>query len=120
LSGGVVTSTPYLDELFCLGLDRDGDLLLRAHPATVDGRKGAGVLVSRYALLNAETERTLFRWTLMRFSAAPFLDVARAAEWYPDAGVELRVSVASAMRFAFSFGKDLRTGRTAVFARNLR
>ena len=120
LSGGIVPSTPYFDEMFCLGLDRDGDLLLRAHPATVDGRKGAGVIVSRYALLNAESERTLFRWTLMRFSVAPFLDVARAGEWYQDAGAELRVSVASAMRFAFSFGKDMQTGKTAVFARNLR
>ena len=120
LSGGAVTSNPYLDESFCLGLDRDGDLLLRAHPATVDGRKGAGVIVSRYALLNAESERTLFRWTLMRFSLAPFLDLARTREWYQDTGVELRVSLASAMRFSFSFGKDLQTGKTAVFARNLR
>jgi len=24
------------------------------------------------------------------------------------------------MRFAFSFGKDMQTGKTAVFARNLR
>ena len=120
LSSGVVTATPYLDEMFSLGLDRDGDLLLRAHPATVDGRKGAGIIVSRYALLNAETERTLFRWTLMRVSVAPFLDLARAGDWYDDAGVELRVSLASAMRFSFSFGKDLRTGKTAMFARNLR
>jgi hypothetical protein len=120
LSSGIVTSSPYLDEMFCLGLDRDGDLLLRAHPATVDGRKGAGVIVSRFGLLNAETERTLFRWTLLRFAAVPFLDVARAGEWYDDAGVELRVSVASAMQFSLSFGKDLRTGKMTLFARNLR
>jgi hypothetical protein len=116
-AGSAPSGVPY-DELFLLGLDRDNDLKLRAHPSTTDGRKGASVMASRYMLLNAEVEKTLLHFTLLRVSAAPFIDVARTNDWFADGGVEVRFSVLSALGFSVSLGRDLRSGRTAWFARS--
>jgi len=116
VKAGIGSAATPFDELFNLGLDRDGDLRLRAHPATNDGRKGTALIGNRYLLLNAEVEKRLHDFTLLRFSAAPFVDAAKLDAWFVDAGVELRLSIASTVGFSVSFGKDLRSGRTAVFA----
>ena len=41
ISGGGIAGDVPFDELYMLGLERDNDLLLRAHIGTRDGRKGA-------------------------------------------------------------------------------
>ena len=40
ISGGGIAGDVPFDELYMLGLERDNDLLLRAHIGTRDGRKG--------------------------------------------------------------------------------
>jgi hypothetical protein len=114
-AGSASRQTPF-DELFELGIGRDSDLLLRGHSTTHQGRKGAGVLARRYALLNLESEKIVREFTLLRVSVAPFVDVARTARTFVDAGVELRLRLASLATFSISIGKDLRTGKTVVGA----
>src|ERR1041385_6391057 len=75
VSAGSATGETPFDELFALGIDRDSELNLRAHPAVRNGKKGAAVLASRYALLNAETEKTVHDFAIIRLGLAPFLDV---------------------------------------------
>jgi hypothetical protein len=116
-SGRSVGELPF-DELFILGLDRDGDHRLRAHPVTAGGRKGAGPMGKAYALLNYDAQKSLYDRALVGIQAGPFLDVARVSSdsrWLVDAGIQVRVSLMKALSVTVSVGKDLRNGRTAVF-----
>lgn len=108
------------DEMFALGLGRDEELPLRAHPATRDGRKGAAVIGRRYGLLNAQMSKRLFDVGWVGMSVVPFIDLARAHSVFVDAGAELRLSVASMATVSFSVGRDLRTGKTSAFFNTLR
>jgi hypothetical protein len=106
------------DELFILGLDRDSDLRLRAHPALQSGRKGAAPMGRGFVLFNSDVRKRLYSNGLIRFEAGPFVDSARIAsqrEVFVDAGVQLRVSVLSSLTLGLSFGRDLRAGRHAIF-----
>jgi hypothetical protein len=106
------------DELFLLGLDRDSDLRLRAHPSVVSGHKGSAPMARDYALLNSDFAKRLYDNGLFRLDGGPFLDTARIPsqrEWFVDAGVQLRISVLSTFNLGISFGRNLRTGGQAVF-----
>jgi tetratricopeptide (TPR) repeat protein len=113
-AGRVFGDSPF-DELFSIGLDRDTDLWMRAHPATLDGRKGAGLIGPRYFLWNSEVAKSVWSGPLIGVKLAPFADVARVRNWFVDAGVELRVSVASFLTVSLSAGRDMKTGRTVFF-----
>jgi hypothetical protein len=116
LRAGSATRRAPFDELFELGIGRDSDLLLRGHSTTRDGRKGAGVLDRRYVLLNVESEKIVRDFNLLRLSAAPFVDAARTTRTFVDAGIELRLRLASVATFSISIGRDLQTGKTVVGA----
>jgi hypothetical protein len=112
--GRIIGTVPF-DEQFSIGLDRDHDLRMRAHPGTRQGRKGVGIRADGYALMNSEVQKDVFRIGLLDVKAAPYLDVARTGAWFIDAGIEVRVSVASLLTVSFSSGRDLMGGRTAFF-----
>jgi len=106
------------DELFVLGLDRDSDLRLRAHPAMESGRKGAAPMARDYALLNYDFGKRVYSNGLFRLDAGPFVDTARISsqpQLLVDAGMQLRISVLGTVKLGLSFGRDLRSGRQAMF-----
>jgi hypothetical protein len=113
-AGRASAATP-VDELFILGLDRDSDLLLRAHSALSDGRRGAGPIGNRYFLLNAQTAKVLRDFGIARISAGPFVDVARMSQAFVDAGLLLNLSIGPTLKVSFSLGRDLRSGHTIGF-----
>jgi hypothetical protein len=115
IRAGRATLTTPVDELFVLGLDRDSDLLLRAHPSISDGRKGASPTGNRYVLVNGETDKVLHNFGFARLSAGPFIDVARMSTTYVDAGIIFRFSLGTSLSLSLSAGRDLRTGRTVGF-----
>ena len=111
------------DELFVLGLERDNDLWLRAHIGTRGGRKGSAPLGRDYFLSNWETDKELYRNGIIAFKLGPFVDTGKindsstalgSHEWLWDAGVQAKISVFG-VGVAVSYGKDLRTGRNAVY-----
>ena len=112
---GRVWGSPFVDELFSVGIDRDDDLGLRGHSTTRDGRKGAGPIGRRYVLWNSEISKTFLERSFFKASIVPFVDVARAGSVFVDTGAELRISIASLATFSVSVGRDLRAGRTLVF-----
>jgi hypothetical protein len=114
--GGAISGNAPLDEEFVVGLDRDSNLRLRAHPATIGGRLGAAPTGAQYFLVNTDIQKNLHQFALIRVALAPFLDVARVSQWYTDTGAELRLSVGSMFNFVISAGIDLRTDRIALFA----
>jgi hypothetical protein len=113
-TGSTSGQTPF-DDLFALGLDRDDDHRLRAHPATHDGKKGAAVIERSYVLLNTEVEKKVHDFMLVRFAIAPFLDIAKGQRTYVDAGLDFRIRIASLARVSFSVARDLRSGKTVWF-----
>ena len=116
-SGETFGQLPF-DGLFIVGLDRDSDLRLRAHPALRSGQKGAAPMGRGFVLLNSDISKRLYSNGLFRLEAGPFLDSARIAsqpQAFVDAGIQLKVSVLSGLTLGVSFGRDLRTGGHAVF-----
>lgn len=113
------------DELFMLGLERDNDLWLRAHIGTRDGRKGSAPLGANYFLSNWESDKELYRNGIVTLKLGPFLDTGKitgasdalgSSEWLVDTGAQAKFSVLG-VGVAFSYGKDLRTGRNAFYTR---
>ncbi len=113
------------DELFMLGLERDNDLWLRAHIGTRDGIKGSAPLGRSYFLGNWEVDKNLYNNGLLRLRLGPFVDTGKmfdttaalaTPKWLCDTGVQAKVSVLG-VGVAFSYGKDLRTGNNAFYAR---
>jgi len=106
------------DELFILGLDRDSDLRLRAHPALEYQRKGWAPMGRDFALFNGDFEKRVYSNGLFRVDAGPFVDTARISSqgrWLTDAGLQFRISLLGAVKLGVSFGRDLHTGRNAIF-----
>jgi tetratricopeptide (TPR) repeat protein len=106
------------DELFILGLDRDGSLRLRGHSAIQSGEKGAAPMGSAYGLLNTDFQKRLYGNALFRFDSGPLLDAARISSqtgWLVDAGIQLRVSILKAFTLNVSLARDLSAGRHALF-----
>jgi hypothetical protein len=124
--GDILGGIPF-DELFMLGLERDNDLLMRAHLGDRDGRKGSAPLGRRYFLSNWEMDKNLYGNGLIAAKLGPFLDTGHitggsnppgSQPWLWDAGIQAKIS-ALGVRFVLSYGTDLRTGKGVFYARAL-
>ena len=122
--GDIVGEIPF-DELFMLGLERDNDLLMRAHVGDRDGRKGSAPLGRKYFLSNWEMDKNLYSNGLITAKLGPFLDTGHitdganplgSQQWLWDTGVQTKLSVLG-VKFVLSYGRDLRTGKGAFYAR---
>ncbi len=111
------------DELFMLGIERDNDLMLRAHVGTRDGRKGSAPLGRNYFLSNWEIDKQLYDGGLFRVTLGPFLDTGKITDpdaalgsrkWLYDTGAQLKLHVFG-VGFAFVYGKDLRSGNNSFY-----
>ncbi len=114
-----------LDQLFQLGVERDNDLWLRGHSGLEAGRKGNAPLGRRYALLNSEFDKAIYRGAFFRVQAGPLLDMGAVADpsglfgsrmWLVDAGAAAKIRVLGAVTVTLSYGRDLRNGGGAFFA----
>jgi len=112
------------DELFMLGLERDNDLWLRAHIGTRAGIKGSAPLGRSYFLSNWEIDKDVYNNGLLGLKLGPFVDTGKmfdtttalaTPKWLCDTGAQAKISVLG-VGFAFSYGKDLRTGNDAFYA----
>lgn len=122
--GNVYGQIPF-DELFMLGLERDNDLLMRAHMGTRDGRKGSAPLGRKYFLSNWEMDKNLYSNGLITTKLGLFLDTGHitngsnplgSQQWLWDAGVQAKLS-ALGVKFVLSYGRDLRAGKGAFYVR---
>ena len=123
-AGDIVGEIPF-DELFMLGLERDNDLLMRAHIGDRDGRKGSAPLGRRYFLSNWEMDKNVYGNGLITAKLGPFLDTGHITDganplgsqlWLWDAGVQAKLSVLG-VKFVLSYGRDLRSGKGAFYVR---
>ncbi len=115
---GRAFGTPPFDELFVMGLDRDSNLLLRAHPTTSAGVENSQFAGRSFALANTDFQRVLRKSGLVRFSAGPFFDAGHgpiSRNWLLDTGVLLRVTALGVLTLDVSYGKSLTDGRQAFF-----
>ena len=69
---------PPFDEGFVIGLDRDSGLWLRAHSATVDGKKNAANISRSFVISNSDFQKTLVDTGWYRATAGPFLDMGKS------------------------------------------
>ncbi len=106
------------DELYLLGIERDSDLWLRAHPGTSGGKKGSGPLGRNFLLANYETDKTLYNAGLFAIKLGPFVDTGRTTgtKWMWDTGAQAKVRVPGGVTAVFIYGKDLRSGRNTFYA----
>jgi hypothetical protein len=111
------------DELYMLGLERDNDLLMRAHIGTRDGRKGSAPLGRTYFVSNWEIDKKIYDNGFFSVKLSPFLDTGKITDslpglgsqkWLWDTGVQAKFSVLG-VGFAFTYGKDLRSGNNAFY-----
>ncbi|HVJ04445.1 MAG TPA: tetratricopeptide repeat protein [Candidatus Saccharimonadales bacterium] len=124
--GDIVGTIPF-DELYMLGLERDNDLMMRAHIGTRDGRKGSAPLGRRYFVSNWEMDKNVYGNGLISVKLGPFVDTGNIAgqsslgsqRWLWDTGVQAKVSVLG-VKFALSYGRDVRAGKGAFYARATR
>lgn len=125
-AGRIFGQAPF-DELFILGLERDNDLPLRAHIGTRDGRKGSAPLGRQYFLENWELDKNLYTNGLVKLELGPFVDIGKIADpgtalgshkWLFDTGAQFKLRIFGT-GMVFSYGKDLRTGNNAFYARLL-
>ena len=124
LRAGQTFGDPPFDELFVLGVLGDTDLLMRAHIATRDGKKGSAPLGRNYFLSNWEATRNISPIALVKLKVGPFVDTGKMTDplsglgshqWLWDVGAQVKVQVFS-FRVTLSYGRDLRSGRNAVAA----
>jgi tetratricopeptide (TPR) repeat protein len=122
--GSILGTIPF-DELFMLGLERDNDLLMRAHVGTRDGRKGSAPLGRKYFLSNWEMDKNLYGNGLITAKLGPFLDTGHITnqfdplgtqKWLWDAGIQAKIS-ALGVKFVLSYGRDLRAGKGVFYVR---
>lgn len=119
---GRIFGHPPFDELYMLGLERDNDLWMRAHPGTANGRKGSAPLGSAYFLSNWEIDKALYGDGLFSIKLSPFIDVGRAGgnagfnnrNWLWDTGAQLKLR-ALGVGFTLIYGKDLRSGQNTFY-----
>jgi len=123
IRAGKTFGTVPFDELFMLGLERDNDLPMRAHIGTEDGRKGSAPLGRNYFLVTWETDKNLYGNGIVRLTMGPFLDTGKISDpiatlgshhWLWDTGAQLKLRVFGT-GVAFSYGKDLRSGKNAFY-----
>jgi tetratricopeptide (TPR) repeat protein len=125
---GKTFGTVPFDELFMLGLERDNDLPMRAHIGTADGQKGSAPLGRNYLLVTWETDKNLYGNGIVRLTVGPFLDSGKITDpistlgshhWLWDTGAQIKLRVFGT-GVAFSYGKDLRSGKNAFYLTTLR
>jgi hypothetical protein len=121
-TGKTLGEIPF-DELFVLGVERDNDLWLRSHIGTRGGRKGSAPLGRNYFLYNWELDKSVYRNALISLKLGPFLDIGKITDsspglgsrtWLWDFGAQVKVRVLG-KRFAFLYGKDLRSGNNTFY-----
>ena len=125
-AGKVLGRAPF-DELFMLGLERDNDLWLRAHPGARDGRKGSAPLGRQYFLFNWEIDKNIYTNGFFSVKLSPFLDAGSMdssvgpgpRKWLWDTGVQAKFRILG-VGFALIYGKDLRSGGNTFFATDSR
>jgi hypothetical protein len=124
LRGGRTIGDVPFDELFTLGFDRDTPLWLRGHPGLEDGQKGNAPLGRNYVLVNAETDKIVYRNGIFTVKAGPFLDTGKtydpsgyfgSPKWLWDTGVQAKIRVLGGVQIVLGYGKDLRSGRNSFF-----
>src|SRR5262249_54838207 len=117
--GNAIGQVPF-DERFTIGLDRDSDLWLRAHPAVVDGRKNASNTSRAFVLTNSDYQRRLLNTGWIDVSAGPFLDTGKSSistDWLLDTGIEVRVNVFASFGINVYFGRSLKDAQRSLFVR---
>ncbi len=128
IRGGKTLGDAPFDELFVLGIERDNDLWMRAHPGTRDGQKGSAPMGRDYLLMNWEMDKRLYSNGLVGFKAGPFIDLGKILHPQPglapqhymiDAGAQAKVGVLG-VGIAFAYGKDLRSGRNVLYVTTTR
>jgi tetratricopeptide (TPR) repeat protein len=124
LRGGRTIGDVPFDELFTLGFDRDTPLWLRGHPGLQDGQKGNAPLGRNYALVNAETDKIVYRNGIVSVKAGPFLDTGKtydpsghfgSPKWLWDTGAQAKIRVLGGVQIVLGYGKDLRSGKNSFF-----
>ncbi|MCU1299563.1 MAG: hypothetical protein JWO91_3841 [Acidobacteriaceae bacterium] len=122
---GKTWGTIPFDELYNMGVLGDADLLMRAHIATRDGRKGSAPLGSNYFLSNWELDKNAYAFAPFAVKVGPFVDTGKITDaspglgshkWLWDIGAQVKVKVFG-MGVAFAYGKDLRSGNDAITIR---
>src|SRR5262249_16985764 len=115
LPAGATAGPSTLDALFQLGLDRDNDLWLRGHAATIDGRKGAAPLGRRFFLANGEFDKNLYNNGIFEVKIGPFLDTGAIADssglfgsagWQVDSGAQCKFSILRRVTVVLIYGRD--------------
>jgi len=126
---GITSGDVPLDLLSELGVERDNDLWMRGHDATIGGKKGGAPLGRRYFLWNSELDKNVYDGGYLRVQLGPFLDLGAAADpsglfgsekWLVDTGVQAKVRVLGSLSVVLSYGRDLRNGRGLFFATSAR
>ena len=111
------------DELFMLGMDRDGEYNMRGHSAIDSGRKGYAPLGRNYFVSNWELDKAVYGNGLFRLKLGPFIDTGRITDplpylgsnkWLLDVGPQARVR-AFGVQMVMSYGRDLRRGEGTFF-----
>jgi hypothetical protein len=124
VSAGRTFGDPSFDELFMLGVLGDSDLLMRAHIATRDGKKGSAPLGRDYFLSNWEGTRNVSPISFLKIKVGPFVDTGRindsvsalgSQKWLWDVGAQAKLKIFS-FGVTVGYGRDLRSGRNAVTA----
>jgi tetratricopeptide (TPR) repeat protein len=124
LRGGRTIGDVPFDELFALGFDRDAPLWLRGHPGLRDGQKGDAPLGRNYLLVNAETDKIVYRNGIFTVKAGPFVDTGKtydpsgyfgSPKWLWDTGAQAKIRVPGGVQIVLGYGKDLRSGRNSFF-----
>jgi len=103
-----------------VGLERDTDLWLRAHAATVEGRKNALNTSRAFVLTNFDYQKPILKTAWFQVSSGPFLDSAKSSissRWLVDTGVEVRFGLLGSFGISVSYGKSLTDSRRSLFVR---
>lgn len=119
---GRIFGRPPFDEVYMLGMERDNNLWMRAHPGTAGGRKGSAPLGMGYFLSNWEIDKNLYGDGLLNVKLSPFLDAGRMSDsfgsawghWMWDTGAQLKLRLLGA-GLTFTYGKDLRSGNDTFY-----
>jgi hypothetical protein len=124
IRGGKTFGQLPFDELFMLGLERDNDLLMRAHIGTRHGQKGSAPLGSDYLLSNWEGDKHVYSNGFLTMKVGPLLDIGKindsssglgSQKWLFDTGAQAKMRVLG-VGVALVYGKDLRSGNNAFYA----
>ena len=120
-TGKIFGAAPF-DQYFVLGVERDTDLMLRAHKSSID-KKGENPFAPAYLLWNWDISKIVMEKKLIRWRLAPFVDVGKVSgsdlwkenHWFLDTGIQSGFQVLKSVEVVFTYGKDLRKGRNVFY-----